>query len=180
MLRFDPHALTMLTAAALSIVSGVVVANTSKKMGTFKDFPGVVGSILFVTGWTLMAIGLSDRVTGMTKTAIITACAMIVIGVVIQKGTSVMIDRKDPHPDATFFIGLFFVGGWILLGLSLFAGFKRYRWMGPLAALLVLLSMTTILPWQRKGCYVDGPGFPMFMLAWGLIIFMGSIKKGLK
>lgn len=34
--------------------------------------------------------------------------------------------------------------------------------------------MLYMLPYQRKNCIVDGPGMPLFMLAFGIIILLNS------
>lgn len=42
---------------------------------------------------------------------------------------------------------------------------------------LVIGSMMWTLPTQRKLCVVDGPGMPMFVLAWMIYIFMHATRR---
>ena len=160
--------------AALSIVSGVNMTNTAKQMGNLKSGYGLAGGALFVGGWGVMAKALGSNAGTYTR-SIYLACAMVVAAVAIQKADAL----KYEVPYADKLMPLLFAGGWILLGSSLFLAnpTSRFKFFGPIAAALVLVSMVKILPIQRDGCYIDGPGYPMFLIAWMMIVILHSSTK---
>ena len=49
--------------------------------------------------------------------------------------------------------------------------------LGIFSAILVLLSMMYFLPKERSMGLADGPGMPMFLLAWVIIVYLNSIKR---
>jgi hypothetical protein len=160
MVSLNDKALCHTTLAALAIVAGVVLGNTSKT-----DEMKMVGAAFFVGGWLYMAWSLAGRVRGQgAKLALWLGSLGVVAGVMMHK------NHMPMGP-------MLFMAAWVLLGLTLsFAHRNKYRWMGVVAAGLVLWSMTNVIPEQRKKGVVDGPGYPMFMLAWGLIIFLNSVN----
>jgi hypothetical protein len=68
-----------------------------------------------------------------------------------------------------------FALSWIILGFN--AGNHLYgnqKYLGLFASFLVLLSMMQILPYQRTHNIIDGPGQPLFVIAWGILIMLNS------
>ena len=85
--------------------------------------------------------------------------------------TSVMMIKQHMKnkEDVPIYYPILFSAGWLLLGWSL-----SDRVMGLAASALVIGSMLFVLPWQRKQGIVDGPGMPMLVMAWIIIIYLNS------
>jgi len=72
---------------------------------------------------------------------------------------------------------IIFSCAWILLGYNVGEHLEgNMKYMGLVASGLVLLSMLITLPKQRKGCIVDGPGMPFFVIAWIILVVMNSSR----
>jgi lipid-A-disaccharide synthase-like uncharacterized protein len=72
---------------------------------------------------------------------------------------------------------IIFAASWIALGLLVGNHLPgKFKYMGLLASILVLISMMKMLPFQRKNNIIDGPGMPTFVIAWVIIIFMNSAR----
>ena len=71
-----------------------------------------------------------------------------------------------------------FAIAWIILGFNVGSHLKNnnMKYLGLLATILVLISMMGILPFQRKHNIIDGPGMPLFVIAWAVIILVNSAK----
>ena len=70
---------------------------------------------------------------------------------------------------------LIFALSWIILGFNVgnhLSGNQKY--IGLFASFLVLLSMMHMLPFQRINNIVDGPGMPLFVIAWVIFIILNS------
>ena len=70
---------------------------------------------------------------------------------------------EDPMP-----LPIIFAGAWLMLGYSVEPIY------GTFAAILVLISMLVSLPWQRKNNVIDGPGMPLFVIAWFMLAFLNA------
>ena len=73
---------------------------------------------------------------------------------------------------------IIFAISWLVLGF--FTGEhlnNNLKFLGLLASILVLISMMVSLPFQRKECIVDGPGMPLFVIAWFIIIYLNSVNR---
>jgi hypothetical protein len=80
---------------------------------------------------------------------------------------------KKQNPPMVF--PAIFALSWIILGLNAgnhLVGNQKY--LGLFASFLVLLSMMVILPFQRTNNIVDGPGQPLFVIAWVILIMLNS------
>ena len=118
-------------------------------------------------GWIYTAYILS--LNKPNKLMFILPSAGILLAVMMMKQYMV----KKQTPPMVF--PLIFALSWIILGLGSgnhLLGNKKY--IGLLASLLVLLSMMKILPYQRKNKIIDGPGLPLFVIAWVILILLNS------
>ena len=154
--------------AALLVIFGVVVKNSLEQMKIPNHPIGKpLGMVLFIFGWIYTAYVLSARKTN--KMLFIVPSAFIIGSVIMMKK---YMENKQSPP---MIYPLLFAISWILLGYGAgnhLSGYMKY--FGILASLLVLLSMMMTLPHQRKNCIIDGPGMPLFVIAWIIIVFLNS------
>lgn len=161
---------------ALLVIAGVVIKNTFEQLKQ-KDNPmGVYGGwTFFVLGWLTTGYAISLTQSGafemnLKSLVAFTSCAGVIISVYAMK--SQMKQKKKPH----MALPLVFVASWlglayaVSLNCSITAKIFAFS-----AAILVFLSMMWALPEQRKKCIVDGPGMPMFCLAWVLVVGVNSV-----
>lgn len=145
---------------AALIITGVIVKNSMEQMQAGNS---MLGMGLFVAGWVLFANavarnGATDKILTLPYLA-----AGLIVGSVI--GMKTIKSGPDKQKRMLPYIGGFVIG-WLLLGYSIGCCMEIVI---PSIA-LVFLSMMYFLPKQRKNNVVDGPGLPLFMLAWlGLI-----------
>ena len=143
------------TIGALGVVAGVVLKNTSEQSGF--EFEKT-GSIIFIVGWSIVLYAL------VTKNGIEEPKSKLSIASVIAIVYSVftMKSKMKKGEEIEMVYPIMFAAAWMILGYSSGA---------LLAGPLVIISMLKVLPWQRKNGVIDGPGLPLFMAAWGLIIY---------
>lgn len=156
--------------SALMVIGGVIMKNSGAKLG-LKDHKVVkpLSMFLFIGGWLYAAYALSlgrrDRL------ATVMASLAIVASVTFMK--TCMDQGNEPGKALP---GIFALA-WIVLGYAVsehLPGTAKYY--GLVASALVLHSMMVALPYERKQCLVDGPGMPMFVVAWGIIIVLNSMR----
>lgn len=167
--------------SALAIVGGVVVKNTVKnliangklpKKGTHFWVSTLVGIVLFVGGWVGMGWATVEATNGVNEPWIWVGIAGVVSAVLLQQAPD-LFGFKAP----TMLMATLFIGGWSIFGYSAAGNDQNKLWLTLPAAGLVISSMALgILAWQRANCVIDGPGFPMFMVAWGLLILSNSLE----
>lgn len=174
-----------------------------------------LGIALFVGGWFGIAYNTikANDDTGLVNQTLIGASVVgIVVGVMFQQ----MVSEQSPLGAVKpWVMGIGFIGGWLLLGITAGLGRSLSRTvmirkedgsdddddfekstlnqtslaLTLPAALLVLASMTSILPLQRgdkdllgntwttpDAKIVDGPGYPMFVIAWALITLSNALS----
>lgn len=153
--------------AAIMIVAGVVLENSLDQLNMDAT---VLAPMLFIGGWTLFARAVvRNRInvlTPQTMTPYI-AAALIVVGVMAMK----MLKGEGGVAVPDIVPKLMFVGGWLLLAFSI----GRHPWIAFGSALLVFGSMMYALPLQRIKGVVDGPGMPMFVMAWAGMVYANSL-----
>jgi hypothetical protein len=179
-MKLDNNIALQSTFASLLVIFGVVTKNSFEQMGQ-PDHPIAqpIGMTLFVIGWLYVAYVLS---IGKNK-ALFFIPALLILGSVLmmkkhmndnqqseeQIGAPVEVPMVYP---ATFALA------WLVLGFAVgnhLSGAMKY--LGLLATLFVLVSMMNMLPYQRENCVVDGPGMPLFVIAWGIIVFLNASRK---
>jgi hypothetical protein len=156
--------------AALFVILGVVIKNSIEQLGAPNHPIGApLGMMFFVLGWIYTAYILS--VQKPNKMLFVLASAGVLFSVIIMK--KFMSKNKTPP---MIFPTIFSIS-WIALGLlagNHLSGSMKY--VGLVASVLVLLSMLMVLPMQRKKKVIDGPGMPMFVIAWVILVFVNSSR----
>lgn len=167
-MRLNNRLVIETSIAALLVIFGVVTKNSFEQMGIPNHPIGKpLGMLLFIVGWIYTAYILS--INKPNKILFVLASLGIVVAVIMMKQ---YMDKKQTPPMA---FPIIFAISWLILGLmsgNHLSGNIKY--VGLLASLLVLLSMMNILPLQRKHNVVDGPGLPLFVIAWVIIVFLNS------
>jgi hypothetical protein len=157
--------------AAMLVIFGVVIKNSLEQFGIPNHSIGKpIGMLYFVIGWIYTAYILS--VNKSNKLIFVLASAGILLSVMMMKQ---YMAKKQTPPMA--FPAIFAIS-WIVLGLMTgnhLSGNMKY--FGLVASALVLASMMKILPFQRKNKIIDGPGMPLFVMAWVILVFLNSSRN---
>ena len=164
----DTNLLIKTSIAAFLVIFGVVIKNSSEQLG-FPNHPigKPIGMGMFIMGWIYLAYILS--INKPNKLMFILPSIGIVIAVMMMK--QYMVKKQTPP----MIFPLIFAISWIILGFKVgnhLSGNKKY--IGLFASFLVLLSMMQMLPFQRTNNIVDGPGMPIFVIAWVIFIILNS------
>lgn len=170
MIQLNESLLMHTSFAAIMVIGGVVVKNSSKKLG-LKDHKVAkpLGMGLFVVGWLYCAYILSK---GRTDRLIPVVASLAVLGSVVTMKTCM---EKGRQPGQIY--PIVFALAWVALGHCVGEHLPGYmRYFGLVASALVLGSMMVALPYERKHCLVDGAGMPMFVIAWGIMAFMNASR----
>ena len=157
--------------ASCLVIFGVVIKNSFEQMGVPNHPIGnPLGMLLFVSGWIYTAYILSIK--KQNKFAFILPSIGIVASVVMMK--QYMVNKQTPP----MVFPLIFAASWIILGLMVGNHLQgNMKYIGLIASALALVSMMNILPFQRKNNIVDGPGMPLFVIAWGIIVILNSNRE---
>lgn len=155
---------------AILVISGVVLKNSLEQLDRS---PSKMGPALFLAGWFLFARSVAHNevniaVPGQAIFPYIAAAA-IVFSVIASKMRQKSGKTGSNGKVAKILKGLF-IGGWILLALSI----GRHTLVALGGCLLVFASMMVALPKQRELCVVDGPGMPMFVMAWAAMVYANA------
>lgn len=156
--------------SALMVIAGVVIKNSGNKLG-LKDHKIVkpLAMFLFIGGWLYAAYALS---LGRQDRLLTVLASLAIVGSVTFMKLC-MDEGKEPGK----MLPVIFAIAWIALGYAVsehLPGMARYY--GLVASALVLGSMMVALPYERKQCLVDGPGMPMFVIAWFIMIVTNSMR----
>ena len=167
-MQINKNLLIQTFIAACLVIFGVVTKNSFEQLG-FPNHPigKPIGMGMFIMGWIYTAYILS--INKPNKLMFILPSALIVMSVMMMKQYMV----KKQNPPMVF--PAIFALSWIILGLNAgnhLVGNQKY--LGLFASFLVLLSMMVILPFQRTNNIVDGPGQPLFVIAWVILIILNS------
>ncbi|GAG91878.1 unnamed protein product, partial [marine sediment metagenome] len=144
--------------AAILVIFGVVIKNSFEQMKMPNHPVGKpLGMALFTLGWIYTAYILSYK--RKNKALFVLSSLGVLVAVMAMKE---YMSKKKAVP---MFFPILFAVSWIALGYGvgqqLTGNMKHF---GLLASLLVLISMMRMLPTQRAGCIVDGPGMPLFVI----------------
>lgn len=158
--------------AAIMIILGVVIKNSLKIFTdkTVSDFMKLLGVSFFLFGWIYMAFILSkDRSNSLV---------IIVSSLGILLSAMIMNYLMEKNLEINIILPIIFIVCWLLLGFSIGTHLKDYKkYLGIFAGLLVILSMVVSLPFQRQNCLVDGPGMPLFVIAWFIVVYLNSLNR---
>tara|TARA_B110000285_G_C15071722_1_gene588354 strand:+ start:504 stop:1013 length:510 start_codon:yes stop_codon:yes gene_type:complete len=167
-MNLNTNLLIQTSIAAILVIFGVVIKNSVEQLGFPNHRIGKpLGMGMFIIGWIYTAYILS--INKPNKLLFILPSAGILISVLMMKQ---YMNKKESPP---IIFPLLFSISWIILCFGVgnhLSGNKQF--LGLFASLLVLLSMMKILPFQRKNNIVDGPGMPLFVIAWVIIIILNS------
>jgi hypothetical protein len=150
------------------VIMGVVMKNSLEQLKINNEMGEKLGKFMFVLGWALTAYSISlkgSRISFSLKSLLATiASTLIVVAVFMMK--KLMKEEKEMN----MIYPIMFMSSWVLLGGVVGLGGDPMGYVGGLlASALVIGSMIFILPKQRELGVVDGPGMPMFTLAWVLL-----------
>ena len=167
-MKINTNLLIQTSIAAGLVIFGVVIKNSFEQLG-FPNHPigKPIGMGMFIMGWIYTAYILS--INKPNKLMFILPSLGIVFAVMMMK--QYMVKKQTPP----MIFPLIFAISWIMLGLNVgnhLSGNQKY--FGLFASFLVLLSMMKLLPFQRKNKIVDGPGMPLFVIAWVIFIIVNS------
>jgi len=167
-MRLNNRLVVETSIAALLVIFGVVTKNSFEQLGMPNHPIGKpLGMLLFIVGWIYTAYILS--INKPNKALFVLASLGIVVAVMMMKQ---YMDKNQTPPMA---FPIIFAISWLILGFmsgNHLSGNIKYA--GLFASVLVLLSMMNVLPLQRKHNIVDGPGMPLFVIAWVIIVFLNS------
>jgi len=157
--------------SSLLVIFGVVTKNSLEQLG-MANHPiwKIIGMLFFIVGWIYTAYILSFNKS--YKIVYVLASAGILLSVMAMK--HYMMKKQSPP----MIFPIVFAISWIVLGFMVgnhLPGNMKYA--GLIASFLVLLSMMKLLPAQRKHDIVDGPGMPLFVIAWVIIILLNSSRS---
>ena len=161
-------------AAALTIVLSVIITNGGGQAGSSPMTSALIGMPLFLLGWAGVAYTLTLEKEQTNQVYVWIASVLIVVSAMGSKWYMM----KGGMPPMIF--PLLFAASWLTLGWlsSNQEGSMNFgRVTGVLGAISVILSMMFFLPVQRGMCIVDGPGMPLFLLGWMLVMFANSSEK---
>jgi hypothetical protein len=158
------------SVAALLVIFGVIVKNSSEQMKMANHpIAKPLGMGLFILGWIYTAYVLS--LYKQNKLVFIVPCLAIAGSVFMMKHHMA---KKEPPP---MVYPIIFILSWLALGFNVGNHLTgKMKYLGLLASVLVLISMLKLLPAQRKDCIVDGPGMPLFVIAWAIIVFLNGSR----
>jgi hypothetical protein len=169
-MRLNNRLVVETSIAALLVIFGVVTKNSFEQLGMPNHPIGKpLGMLLFIVGWIYTAYILS--INKPNKALFVLASLGIVVAVMMMKQ---YMEKKQTPPMA---FPIIFAVSWLILGFmsgNHLSGNIKYA--GLFASLLVLLSMMNMLPLQRKHNVIDGPGMPLFVVAWVIIVFLNSSR----
>jgi hypothetical protein len=161
--------LRMTALGGLIVFIAVILKNGGEQMG-MKNHPvsSIVGRVLFVIGWGLLAYSIVGKPSGKTKSVLAYGGAL---GVVIA-----VMGMKMLSGDIKKMFGLLFIVSWIAFASSVgMDKSKKSKMISMVALGSVLGSMVFILPQQRKLGIVDGPGMPLFATSFVLLAIANSM-----
>ena len=167
MVLLDDEKLRNGVIGGMLITFGVVFKNTIEQLKLPPTHPlSILGMIFFIGGWAFEAYTLSmGRSTTNSKLMVIVPSVLIVAAVMAMK------KLKGKIPANMFMIfPVIFALSWLALGYNV----EPNNFMGVIPAALVLISMMVALPWQRKSNVIDGPGMPLFVIAWFMIAYLNA------
>ena len=169
-MRINNNLFIQTTIASLMVLFGVITKNSFEQMKIPNHPIGKpLGIMLFTLGWVYTAYILSLNKNN--KLLFVIPSIMIFLAVMLMKQ---YMSKKLTPPKI---LPLLFTLGWIVLGFNVGNHLKgNNKYLGLLASICVLLSMMRMLPEQRKKCIVDGPGMPLFTIAWVIIILLNSSR----
>lgn len=157
------------TAAAV-VVLGVIAKNGIDEAGWGQKVGTYVGAPIFVVGWILVAVALSLGKQGKLGLQIGIWIASALILVSAMAASMAMSHNETPNVAWPVIFGV----AWLALGWM--AGNSvRGSVAGLFGGICVIASMMFLLPLQRQHDVVDGPGMPLFVFGWTLVVMAHAV-----
>ena len=166
---------------ALLIVAGVVAEKSAEKLASTRANVSkagkIVGRLMFVLGWIAVALVFSAGGSEGRRAALIASAFGIVVAVGVNTMATKTHDKRRSSTLASTALFVF-VLAWLVFGAQATAPLEGCvcKYSGTVAAVLVLLSTLYVLPKDRELCAVDSMGYPLFVLAWAILI-VGNAKR---
>jgi hypothetical protein len=166
----DVTRLTWVALAAAVVLSGTIAEYSISQSGWGENVAKLTGFPLYVVGWILVAVALAKgKPDETTKQAAIWICSAV-IAVTALIAVTYMSEGKAPPLAYPILFGL----AWLLLGW-LAGNSVLGSVAGLLGAAAVVFSTVFLMPLQRSYGVVDGPGMPLLVVGWVLVVFAHSI-----
>ena len=170
MVQLNDSLLWQTSVTALMIIGGNIVRNSGEKLGLEDhEYTKHLGMGLSVFGWLfatyVLSKGRADRLP----------LAGASIAILVSIMSTKMCDEEGKKPGKIF--PLLSVVGWLALGY--YAGDHmngKVRYLGLLASALTLGNTMYSLPYEHEKNVIGGPGMPMFVVAWCIIIYLNSTR----
>lgn len=175
-LKFRNKSLLYTLLGATFIVTGGVLKNTTEQMKEAEHPLHKVGTALCLLGWIVIAFAVAEsgRHTMLKNVLDFGSVAGIIYSMMAIK------KMKNEGQEVPKLHQMLLIGSWLLLGYTVGMGwggglFNYHRIFGLGAAVMALISVMYMLPWQRALGLVDGPGVPVYVGAWILLTFGNSL-----
>lgn len=166
----DTKKLVWSSIPAAAVVSGVVAMNSILQAGYSEKLSRAVGAPLFVLGWVFFAIALS--LFGRTKAEI---AAVWLVSAAIVIAAIMMNTYMVSGASIPMVLPIVFVVAWISLGWLAGGDSIIRSGVGVIGALCIIAGMF-VMPLQLNKCMVHGPGMPLFVLGWTLVVLAVSAE----
>lgn len=162
-----------------AILTAVILKNGGKQFAESVGVPpfanyGKIGMALFVAGWIGLVVAtgsLADLRANMMgasmKSILIALSSAAILGAVVgmMKGKAMA-----QVPWWVKVLAAVFAVAWLALGHGMGSGGSALAMrLGMAAGVCTIISMLFLLPKQRDIGIVDGPGMPLFTIAWFLL-----------
>jgi len=147
-----------------------------------------LGIVTYFIGWLVVLYALiSDEKLKLTNVGSVKHILQILAVILIVGMTLVKDDKEKKNESLPHWLGIGYVIGWIVLGLSFglkeqnkdaFQGVeKRGRtYVGLTGALLILLASFIVIPKDRKTGSIDGLGSALLTIGLTLIVLSNSVQ----
>jgi hypothetical protein len=173
-MKLDNEKVVYTTISSLMVIVGVVLKNTFEQLGQPNhQIAKPLGMGLFVLGWIGTGYNFSlNQPDKLHYRLVWGCCAAIVAAVIMMK--KAMTKGENPH----MVLPIVFSLAWLYLGYSsshILSGLMKYS--GLSASVSVLVSMLMALPWQRQNGVIDGPGLPLFVIGWQILVYLNSLEQ---
>lgn len=183
--------------AALMVIFGVVMKNSAEQLGMKIDSPlSLAGVAAFAIGWVWNAYILSKgRDKNLHKFCLAGGSLGVLGSVAMMKKRMLDEKKKAESKDSNKNnnnkdnnntqeklsmqnLKIIFIICWVAIGMCVGSHLdNNCKYCGLIATGCVLASMLHNLPLQRKLNVVDGPGMPLFVIAWIIIVILNSMNR---
>lgn len=157
------------TIAALLITCGVVIMNYIEQTSIVNNIYKMISILFFIGGWIYLAFILAKNREDFYKRVI----AFTSLGIIISTISVKYFISEFKEPPLIF--PALFALCWLILGYYNAESLDiNHKLISILGATCILISIIISLQLKRNNCIVDGPGMPLFLLGWGIVIFINS------